>query len=395
MSPITTEHTIKRLQSGGTASVCLACFFTPLSTSLLGLFSILAVAAWILSGGILDLARQFRANPSCLVALLLFCLMAAALSYSPIDPAEGFSTLRKYRELLLMPVVFSLLSLGSVQRQRAQLSFLAGCTILMAISYLGYLDLFDTGRYGYSIVYHITHSFFMAVLGFWAMHKGSAKGWQSWQKYFWLSVSGAAVINLFYIAPGRTGMFVFCCLTLLYLYQRLSLVKWAVSIVIFLALLFGAYQTSNNFSVRVNEAINEIADYEPGKSRTSIGQRFDWWKISLQLVGEKPLFGHGAGSYETAHNRAIKNSRITPTDNPHNEYLFITTQFGLVGLALFLLMIALQLQEAKGIGLRDRQLLHGVVLALLAGSLMNSLLFDSQQGHFYLFMSGALLATDG
>ncbi|MBT8354311.1 MAG: O-antigen ligase family protein [Desulfofustis sp.] len=393
MSPVTTEHTIKRLQRGGTASLCLACFFTPLSTSLLGLFSILAVAAWIISGGLLDLPRQFRANPSSLIALLLFCLMAGALTYSPVDPAEGFATLRKYRELLLMPVVFSLLSMGSVQRQRAQLSFLAGCIVLMTISYLGYFELFDTGRYGYSIVYHITHSFFMAVLGFWAIHKASSKSYQSWQKYVWLVVSGAAVINLFYIAPGRTGMFVFCCLALLYLYQRLSLIKWFVAIVLFLALLFGAYQTSPNFSDRVDEAINEIADYESGKSRTSIGQRFDWWKVSLQLVGEKPLLGHGAGSFETAHNQKIIGSRITPTDNPHNEYLFITTQFGLVGLLLFLLMIALQLQEAKGIGVRDRQLLHGVLLALLAGSLMNSLLFDSQQGHFYLFMSGALLAT--
>ena len=392
MSPVATEHTIKRLQRGGTVSLCLACFFTPLSTSLLGLFSIVSVVAWILSGGLLDLPRQFRANPSSLVALLLFCLMAASLSYSPIDPAEGFATLRKYRELLLMPVVFSLLSLGSIPRQQAQLSFLAGCIVLMAISYLGYFEIFDTGRYGYSIVYHITHSFFMAVLGFWAMHKATAINWQSWKRYAWLAVSGSAIINLFYIAPGRTGMFVFCCLTLLYLYQRLSLIKWAVALVIFLALLFGAYQTSNNFSVRVSEAINEIVDYKPGKSRTSIGQRFDWWKVSLQLVSEKPFFGHGAGSFETAHNRA-KSSRITPTDNPHNEYLFIATQFGLVGLALFLLMIGLQLQEAKGIGSRDRQLLHGVLLALLAGSLMNSLLFDSQQGHFYLFMSGALLAT--
>ena len=318
--------------------------------------------------------------------------MAASLSYSPIDPAEGFATLRKYRELLLMPVVFSLLSLGSIPRQQAQLSFLAGCIVLMAISYLGYFEIFDTGRYGYSIVYHITHSFFMAVLGFWAIHKATAINWQSWKRYVWLAVSGAAIINLFYIAPGRTGMFVFCCLILLYLYQRLSLIKWAVALVIFLVLLFGAYQTSNNFSIRVNEAINEIVDYKPGKSRTSIGQRFDWWKVSLQLVSEKPLFGHGAGSFETAHNMA-KSTRITPTDNPHNEYLFIATQFGLVGLSLFLLMIGLQLQEAKGIGIRDRQLLHGVVLALLAGSLMNSLLFDSQQGHFYLFMSGALLAT--
>lgn len=370
--------------------MCLACFFTPLSTSLLGLFSILAVAAWLLSGGFLDLPRQFRANPSCLVALLFFCLMVAALTYSPVPPMEGFATLRKYRELLLMPVIYSLFSLGSSQRQHARLSFLAGCVVLMIISYLGYFDLFDSGRYGYSIVFHITHSFFMAVLAFWTMHKASEKGWR---RYCWLLVCAAAVINLIYVAPGRTGMFVFCCLTLLYLYQRLSMVKWAVSIVIFALLLVAAYHSSDNFSSRVEEAVSEMMNYETGRSRTSIGQRFDWWKVSLQLVKDKPLLGHGTGSYETMHRRATRSDRVTPTDNPHNEYLFISCQFGLVGLSMFFLMLILQLQEARGISLKDRQLLHGVLLALLAGSLMNSLLFDSQQGHFYLFMSGALLAS--
>lgn len=390
MSPVNTEHTIKRLRSVGTVSLCLACFFTPLSTSLLGLFSILAAAAWILSGGLFDLPRLFRANPSCLVALLLFCLMAAAITYSPVAPIDGLATLRKYRELLLMPVVYSLLSLGSTQRHRAQLSFLAGCIILMAISYFSYFDLLDTKRYGYSLVYHIVHSFFMAVLAYWALHKSAAPGWR---KYVWLIVCAAAVINLLYIAPGRTGMFVFCCLILLYLYQRLSLVKWALAIVLFTALLVTAYQTSDNFSGRVNEAVSEISNYKPGQSRTSIGQRFDWWTVSVRLMQEKPLFGYGTGSYESVHRKAIKNSRIAPTDNPHNEYLFIGVQFGAVGLVLFFLVIILQIQEAKGLGKKDRQLLHGVLLALLAGSIMNSLLFDSQQGHFYLFMSAALLAA--
>ena len=315
--------------------------------------------------------------------------MALAISYSSVTAVEGFSTLRKYRELLLMPVIFSLLSLSSRQRRRAQISFVAGCVVLMAISYLIFFDVLDGERYGYSLVYHITHSFFMAVLAYWAVHRSDVAGWH---KYIWLLVFVAAVVNLFYIAPGRTGMFVFCCLALLYLYQRLSLVKWAFSIIAFIFLLGGAYYSSENFSGRVDEAFSEITHYQPGKSRTSIGQRFDWWTISIQLIKTKPLLGHGTGAYEAAHGRAIQKSRITPTDNPHNEYLLLGVQFGLIGLALFILVIVLQLQEAKDIGKRDRQLLHGVLLALLAGSLMNSLLFDSQQGHFYLFMSSALLA---
>ncbi len=377
------------MRSAGTAFVCLACFFTPLSTSLLGVFSILAVAAWMLSGGFFDLPRVLRTNPSTLVALILFLLMTAAITYSSVTVVEGFSTLRKYRELLLLPVIFSLLGLSSRQRRRAQLSFVAGCIVLMVVSYLFFFDLLDGERYGYSLVFHITHSFFMAVLGYWALAMSAVAGWR---KCIWLLVFIAAVTNLFYIAPGRTGMFVFCCLALLYLYQRLSLVKWAISVIVFVSLLGAAYFTSDNFSGRVDEAFSEITHYEPGQSRTSIGQRFDWWTISIQLIKAKPLFGHGTGSYEAAHGRAIQKSRITPTDNPHNEYLFLGVQFGLLGLALFILLIMLQLLEAKSIAKKDRQLLHGVLLALLAGSLMNSLLFDSQQGHFYLFMSAALLA---
>jgi hypothetical protein len=38
-------------------------------------------------------------------------------------------------------------------------------------------------------------------------------------------------------------------------------------------------------------------------------------------------------------------------------------------------------------------LLQGVILAIVSGSMVNSLLFDSQQGAFYLFMSAALMST--
>lgn len=394
MSPAHSENVVRKVEKAGAAFICLACFFTPLSTSLLGIFSILAVAAWLLSGGLLDLPRVFRATPSTLTAALLFGLMAIGLTYSPVSTEKGFATLWKYRELLLMPVVFSLLGHGVKQRSAAQNSFLAGCIVLMAVSYLIFFGIIDENRYGYSLVFHITHSFFMAILGFWGLHLSTSSGSPGFLRMGWGIISLAAVINLFYVAPGRTGMFIFCCLVVLFLYQRLSLARWMAGVLVCLMLLAGAYYTSDNLSGRVQEAIDEISHYQKGQSRTSIGQRFDWWMVSLELIAEKPILGHGTGSYQTSHLRKTGGTRITPTDNPHNEFLFLAVQCGLAGLALFFLVVALQLQESKNIGRNNRQLLQGVILALLAGSLMNSLLFDSQQGHFYLFMSGALLAGD-
>lgn len=370
-------------------SVCLASLVTPLSTSLLGAFSALSVCTWILGGGLVELPETFKRNPSTFVALLLFGFMIVAITYSPASKEEAFSVLKKYRELLLLPPVFCLLSGSATYRGRATGCFLTGCIGLMVLSYLFYFDLLQGDRYGYSLVFHITHSFFMAVLGYWSLHLAMQPGWS---KYFWWLVCAAAVINLVYIAPGRTGMFVFCCLTLLFLYQRLSFGKWLASLLIFAAVLAGAYHSSHNLSSRVDEALQEIQRYQPGHSKTSVGQRFDWWKTSFDLFKKQPLIGHGTGSYRILHKAATAGTDITPTDNPHNEFLFLAVQYGIIGLLLFLLIIGLQIYESRKAPVINRYLFQGVVLALLSGSLMNSLLFDSQQGHFYLFMSAALLA---
>lgn len=391
------EHTLKShpgkirqgLFTAGAVFVCLAALVTPLSTSLLGLFSILSFLAWLLAGGLTQLPPIFKTNRSTAAALLLFSFMVVAIFYSPAEPSEALSVLKKYRELIMLPIVFSLLSISPKYRTLAINCFLTGCIILMTLSYLMFFDLFAAERYGYSLVYHITHSFFMAVLAFWALHYSLEPGIK---RYIWGFVFAAAVINIIYIAPGRTGMFVFCCLMLLFLFQRLSLLKCIVSLIVFSLFLGGAYYTSENVSGRIHEAVEEMQNYEPGKSRTSVGQRFDWWNVSIDLIKQKPIAGHGTGSYRLVHRRSIENTKITPTDNPHNEYLFLGVQFGLIGLILFFAMIALQTLEAQKVSATYRYLFHGVLLALLAGSLMNSLLFDSQQGHSYLFMSAALLA---
>ena len=270
-----TSGKIKRwLFNGAVVSVCLAALAVPLSTSLLGILTGLAVLGWLLAGGPAMLPSVFRRNPSTLAALILFTFMILAIAYSPASGTEALSTLKKYRELALLPVVFCLLSGSARYRNMTIAFFLAGCITLMLVSYLMFFDLFKGDRYGYSLVFHITHSFFMAILAYWSLHYSMTRGIK---RYFWAVIFLAAVINLFYIAPGRTGMFVFCCLMLLFLYQRLSLTRWVASILVLVALLVGAFYTSDNFSSRISAAVDEIHTYRPGQSKTSIGQRFDSW----------------------------------------------------------------------------------------------------------------------
>jgi O-antigen ligase len=384
------HNTSRHIMKLGCFALCLAVFCTPLSTSLMGTFSALAVFCWLLSGRFLSLINLLKRYPAALISLLFFLYMCAAITYSPAELGEALSILKKYRELLLLPICVSMFSFSSKYRELAEYSFFTGCLVLMAVSYCITLGILPEQRYGHSIVFHITHNFFMAVLSFWSLHYACASSRYRW---LWLSVFFLSILNIFYIAPGRTGMLVFICLMILFIFQRLSLKKCLAALLLFCAAIIAIYCTSDNFSGRIKEVISEIEHYQPGKSRTSIGQRFDWYRTGIMLVIERPLWGHGTGSYPYVQKNAEADSKITETDNPHNEFLFLTIQFGLVGLMLFFLLLAVQLFCARSLPAPKKMLLQGVILAIVSGSLVNSLLFDSQQGHFYLFMSAALMSA--
>ena len=164
--------------------VCVACFFTPLSTSLTGIFSVMAVLLWIISGHFFSVSSTFKRYPTTIFSLTLFALMVFAIFYSPADPSEGVMILKKYRELLLLPIIVSLFMTSGTYRVLAEHCFLAGCILLMLISFGITLDILPDDRYGNSIVFHITHNFFMAVLSFWALH--NSLGFKNIAGFGWL-----------------------------------------------------------------------------------------------------------------------------------------------------------------------------------------------------------------
>lgn len=330
------------------------------------------------------------ANPATCISFLLFMLLLAGVTYSAADLEEALSIFKKYRELFYLVIVFSLLKTRPQTAIYGEYGFILGCLVLMTLSYAMYFSLIPTQKFGYSVVYHITHSFFMALLGFWSLQKAFEK---KWYRYLWLIVTIAAAVNIFFIAPGRTGMLVYLTLLVLTLFQRM---RWKYSIPATLVasmIVATTYLASDNFSTRVNEAIDEIQNYQSTVSRTSLGMRFDWWQNSIELIKQKPLLGHGTGSFSTVQATLVEGTETKPSDNPHNEYLLITVQTGFVGLALFLGLLILLLHNSLRLVEQKKYLLQGVVVAMGTGCLMNSFLLDSHQGHFFAFVSALLCVS--
>lgn len=385
-----TSKLTSRIESVGLYSLIASCFFIPLSSSLMGATTILALICWIASGKIKELPKLLFTNKLALLSTALFFLFIAGVFYSPAETGDALSALKKYRELILFVMTLSYLNNRANKADLAEHFFIAGSILLLSISYSMYFGLIPTEKFGYSTVYHITHSFFMAILAFWALQKAIVS---TKFRIFWCLIFIATCINLFYIAPGRTGMFVFVTLALLTISQHLSVKKSLIGMLICGAVIGAAFASSENFSTRFHEAVGEIQNYQPGSSRTSLGMRFDWWHNSITLIKEKPLLGHGTGSFEIEQKRLIKGTKTMKSDNPHNEYLFIGVQVGLLGVVLYLTLLG----GLFGASFKKKRpynfLLQGVVVAMFCGCLMNSFLFDSHQGHFFAIISAILIST--
>jgi O-antigen ligase len=371
-------------------SATLSCLVLPLSTALLSLFSILTILFWLLSGKFLDTPHLIKNNPVVLVSTALFVLFIVGMTYSSAEIGESLSYLKKYRELLFPLIFVSLLQNNPKAQKNCLYSFMGGCIILLFISYGMYFSLLPSAKYGNSLIHHIAHGFFMAILCFWALHKA----FDSRQyRYLWAVIFLLAAGNLLCISPGRTGMLVFFVLMILFLHQRLSKRFQLIGLLLLPLACVVLFNVSSNFSERTIAAYQEIQNYEYGGSRTSLGQRFDWWVDSGILIQEKPFFGHGTGAFTQEHDRLIEETDNKATGNPHNEYLLIGVQLGLVGALIFAALLVTQYVCSLQLQTAHRRFAQGVILAMIVGCLMNSFLLDSHQGHLWAFLSGICFAS--
>ncbi|MGH8623536.1 MAG: O-antigen ligase family protein, partial [Burkholderiales bacterium] len=123
------------------------------------------------------------------------------------------------------------------------------------------------------------------------------------------------------------------------------------------------------------------------------GQRLEFYRVSLEIVKDRPLLGHGTGSFASAYAEKMKGQRALLTRNPHNEYLHLMVQLGLAGLAALLYLFWTHWRSTPRLPTpTERHLARGLVLTMAVGCLFNSWLMDHTEGLLYAWLAGLLFA---
>jgi len=101
-------------------------------------------------------------------------------------------------------------------------------------------------------------------------------------------------------------------------------------------------QKKHSLSTRIYEIIWEYENYKltADPNGHSVTQRLEYWKTSIAIIREHPVFGVGTGDMNLAFARQYEKMN-SPLDKKwrfrsHNQFLSITVGFGLFGLLWFL-----------------------------------------------------------
>jgi O-antigen ligase len=188
------------------------------------------------------------------------------------------------------------------------------------------------------------------------------------------------IISIFFITTasinitlvgGRAGYLAFIAIilvTLILVYRkRFFKIALPIAIVVISIFFYLTYNNSDMFQKRIADAIkdkNELLKDNPNYN-TSVGLRLGFWKYSLEVIKDNPLFGVGTGDVMSEVRSRFKEEHkyINHLVHPHNEYLKNILSFGFIGFFAFLYILY---QVFKIAGKEDRNL-QTIAIIILTG----------------------------
>ena len=213
-----------------------------------------------------------------------------------------------------------------------------------------------------------------------------------WGRALWYSLALLAVVNVTLMVQGATGYLVVGALAILLGSQHMG---WRGGVGMFLAiavLLVAALAVPNPFQERIDKIQRELQDWNPsGSTRTSTGLRLEFYQNSLAVAAQHPLIGVGTGGFPKAYAAQVAGTGKSETRNPHNEFLHIAIQVGILGVVLLVALFVFQWRLAARLpSPMYRGLAHGLVITMVIGCMFNSFLLDHTEGLFYAWLTGLL-----
>ena len=315
-------------------------FLMPLTVFGGNLIIVIICILWLFSGNYKSKFNQIINNKLMIASIMFYCLHLLGMLWTE-DLAWGLHVLHKmWYFLLLFPVLFTIVRKDYISHYIT--AFLLAISITEVCSYLVWFEVIEpfknaTVENPTPFMSHISYNPILAFAIYLVLHeiffnKKITNFVFSLYSFFAISM----IFNMF-ITGGRAGQVAFFAMLIVLIIQILDKQRIKSLIAIFIVIpgiFFTAYQASDLFQQRVNLAYNQALEYHP-ESNTSIGYRITFALNSWKVIKENPIVGIGTGDFPIEYKKIyqIKEGALIPnTKNPHNMYILIVMELGIIGL---------------------------------------------------------------
>lgn len=375
--------------------------FKPLSNLLLVGLVVIWSVAWLKARYRPNMRTALKTNPTIWFLLALALLIGLHTWGSAGTEAWIANHLRKYARFLYAALLIMLLWERPHWQRAAMFGFVCAMMFVLASTWLNVwfvLPWSVTQEPGWGLSHHvfgdyITQSLMMSLFVAIALAY-AVESRQRARTFFWVAIALLASVSITHLSLGRTGT-----LTLLVSLGTVGLLliprRWAL---LTMACLIGALGllllSSDTMVGRWLLALQELENWRENTA-SSIGHRLFNYETALALMLEKPWLGHGTGAFHTEICRFVIPESECGRFNwhPHNQFLFLGVDHGLVGILLYAGLILSLFKAALGAPTKMPQVaLASLASILLVNSMINSPLWSSIESQFFMFMAGLLVS---
>ncbi|MCX7101551.1 MAG: O-antigen ligase family protein [Methylobacter sp.] len=368
----------------------------PISTAVASVASIAMLLTWIISGNVWSSLKIAAGQPAGKMLLVFFAWLVISSFYADTAWADKITTLSSWKKLF-----FTFVLLGFFYQEKWKNRFVHYYLFVMIIAaviavgtWLFDIYVRDASGPGIIMTNHTSQSLAFVVAVICCIF--SFKEELSKQRKVYLTgIILLFIFNIFFVSQSRSGYIAlpvaaFFMLVNIYGYKKIPHTLGILAVAIVLITL-----TSTTLQQRIKLAWEENKSSQTSENLTSIGVRDIFRQNTLELIKQKPIFGYGTSSFKTVYSEhaaaKYKDWRGESVSDPHNQYLFVWLENGLVGLLIFLAYIYIAIKQGatqKSYGI----IAASVLVAFATTSLFNSHFKTFPEGHLLAFFVGCLLA---
>lgn len=319
----------------------------------------------------------------------------------------------RYVKLTMIPVIaFLMRRLFDGNELQVIKAFSYGIIVLMLPTYLDYLGLFKLldlntsikgdasysrdSLLGLNLVYwhnqivhgfHVTMLFAISIL---------TRPKQALLKYLHFLMAALCIFDILYLIIGKMALFSLALSALIVFAFSVERKKFnlnhLVAVILTMLLIFVFNDSAQQRVLVLWREMNGF--FVDHKIDTSIGNRLHYWGISIDLFTNHPIIGNGAGSFRqwliSNGDPLMQHSHY----HTHNEYLTQLSQFGVIGLGLFLGIFYFTI---KSVLINPNAIIRQCVIVVLAIFMINALsdssLHNEWEGWTLVLFSAIAIAS--